>query len=110
MTLLKQNIVGYHAHLIQDLAKAKIGPKLESTVSLWSGDQHITIQAMLLRNVSKFLKETLPSPCSCSCTDTCIILPHTQYPSLDIFVSLLHGKVIPRVSNDVTEAVNSIAA
>ena len=110
MTLLKQSIDGYHAHLIQDLAKAKIGPKLESTVSLWSGDQHITMQAVLLRNVSKFLKETLLSPCSCSCTDTCIILPPTQYPSLDIFVSLLHGKVIPRVSNDITDAVNSIAA
>ena len=110
MTLLKQDIDVYHAHLIQDLATAKLDSKLDSTVSIRSGDQHITMQAVLLRNVSNLLKETLPSPCSCSCTDTCIILPHTQYPSLDIFVSLLHGKVIPRVSNDVTEAVNSIAA
>ena len=108
MTLLKQDIDVYHAHLIQDLATAKLDSKLDSTVSIWSGDQHITMQAVLLRNVSNLLKETILSPCSC--TDTCIILPHTQYPSLDIFVSLLHGKVIPRVSKDIMDAVNSIAA
>ena len=52
MTLLKQNIDGYHAHLIQDLAKAKIGPKLESTVSLWSGDQHITMSVCCMEKLS----------------------------------------------------------
>ena len=107
MTLLTNNLDGYHSRLIKDLAKHDSNS--EGNVSICSGDQRITMQAVLLRNMSKLLKEILPTPCSCSCTDNCIILPHTQSPALNIFISLLHGKVIPSVSNDVTEAVNTIA-
>ena len=102
LTVLTNNLEAYHSHLIQHLAK------LEGTLTLCSGTQQITVQAFLLRNSSQFLKKILARPCSCSCTDTCIILPHTPSPALDIFVKLLHGKIINRVSTETFKTVTSI--
>ena len=78
-------------------------------MTLYSGAQQIKMPAMLLRNASNFLREMVPSPCSCFCTEISIILPHTPSPALGSFVKLLYYGILPRVSNDVAEAVTVIA-
>ena len=100
---------GLHTHIIKHLVQTQPNNKSWGTVTLYSGQQHIAVPAVLLRNASHLLKDMIPSPCSCSCTDTCIILPHTPYPTLASSVKLLSEGYISSVSNNVAKAITSIA-
>ena len=100
---------GLHTHIIKHLVQTQPNNKSWGTVTLYSGQQHIAVPAVLLRNASHLLKDMIPSPCSCSCTDTCIILPHTPYPTLASSVELLSEGYISSVSNNVAKAITSIA-
>lgn len=108
MTVFHQ-IDEYHTTLIHQLAKTSQHLDNDASVTLYSGAQQIKVQAVLIRNASKFLGEIVPSPCSCSCSETSIILPHTPSPALASFVKLLHYGILPRVSNVVAEAITAIA-
>ena len=110
MSLSVGNQEKYHLELLQHLASHGLGSgPQEGVTTLCSGTQRIKVQSLFLRNTSRFLKDIVPNPCPCSCTDTSIILPHTPSPALKTFVKLLHLGFIPKLSNDVIKGVMVIA-
>ena len=105
MTMIVNKSDGYHRKLLQQLFTTKS----EGTATLCSGSQQVTVQIALLRNASKFLEDLLPSTCSCSCNDNCIMLPQTSSPALKCFVELLYIGFLPRLSTSVKIGVLAIA-
>ena len=106
MSLSVSNPESYHLEFLRYAARTKYS---EATVTLCSGMQRISVQACLLKNASNFLKDLVQSILPCSCTDACIILPHTPSPSLKSFVTLLHFGTVSNISNHVMKGVNLIS-
>ena len=107
--MFHQNFEDYHIKSIKQFAKVPNHSENDASVTLCSGTQQIKVKAVLLRNVSNFLREIVPSPGSCSCNEPLIILPHSPSPALTSFVKLIHYGHLSRVSNVVAGAVTDIA-
>ena len=107
--MFHQNFEDYHIKLIKQFAKVPNHSENDASVTLCSGTQQIKVKAVLLRNVSNFLREIVPPPGSCSCNEPLIILPRSPSPALTSFVKLIHYGYLSRVSNVVAGAVTDIA-
>jgi uncharacterized C2H2 Zn-finger protein len=102
--------LSYPVDFLHNLSKSKLPSNCESsTVLLCSGKQNISVQSVLLRKASNFLRDILPSPCSCSSNENVIVLPHTLSPTLASLVQMIHEGVIPSVSNRVAKDVMLLA-
>ena len=98
--------LSYPVNFLHNLSKSKLPSNVESsTVLLCSGKQNISVQSVLLRKASNFLRDILTSPCSCSSNENIIFLPRTLSPTLASLVQMLHEGFLPSVSHRVAKDV-----
>ena len=109
MSRLTHPQTDYHTSLLRSLSKTIGHYDFESSVLLCSGKESISVEAVLLRKASNFLRELIPTPSVCSCNQHIIVLPDTPSHTLDSFVQLIYGGLLPAVSDLIAKAVMQLA-